>query len=191
MKSFRLRPQMILKKPIIICGVSGKSFQRPDISPFLTEPGMGEYLSNGLKAFAANRSGNGHIARSTKWKPNSQISEQWWLNSGCTLIRTNNYGGFQARQQTPHKEWKITEEDWRNREKWDLYKQAVDEMLFRTSTTYAPWTVVEANSKYYARIKALRLLLQRLRTNYENPYILSDMPRLSLKGRESMTLSVH
>ena len=62
---------------------------------------------------------------------------------------------FKARQQTPHKSWKITEEDWRNREKWRKYELAVVDMLQRTSTTYAPWTILEANCKLHARIKAL------------------------------------
>ncbi len=55
--------------------------------------------------------------------------------------------------------WKITEEDWRNREKWPLYEKAVEEMLWRTSTPCAPWTVVEANSKEYARIKVLKTVV--------------------------------
>lgn len=63
---------------------------------------------------------------------------------------------FQARQQTPQKQWKITDDDWRNREKWDQYHVSVVDMLQRTSTTHAPWTVLEANDKRYARIKALR-----------------------------------
>jgi polyphosphate:AMP phosphotransferase len=63
---------------------------------------------------------------------------------------------FEARQQTPHKRWKIGEEDWRNREKRDQYAAAVEEMLFRTSTPHAPWTIVESNSKRFARIKVLR-----------------------------------
>ncbi|MBM4035346.1 MAG: phosphate--AMP phosphotransferase, partial [Planctomycetes bacterium] len=62
---------------------------------------------------------------------------------------------FKERQRLVHKQWKITDEDWRNREKWDLYKAAVEEMLFRTSTPYAPWTIVEANCKWFARIKVL------------------------------------
>lgn len=74
---------------------------------------------------------------------------------------------FEARQQDPHKLWKITDEDWRNRGKWEQYKQAVDEMLFRTSTTYAPWTIVEANSKYYARIKALNTVIQAVESQLE------------------------
>ncbi len=62
---------------------------------------------------------------------------------------------FQAREATPHKRWKMGEEDWRNREKRDQYTLAVEEMLFRTSTPQAPWTVVESNSKRFARIKVL------------------------------------
>lgn len=66
---------------------------------------------------------------------------------------------FRDREQTPDKQWKITAEDWRNRAKWDRYKTAIDEMLFRTSTAYAPWTIVEANCKYYARLKALQTVI--------------------------------
>lgn len=63
---------------------------------------------------------------------------------------------FKEREKLAHKRWKITAEDWRNRKKWAEYKLAVDEMLFRTSTPYAPWTVVESNCKRYARIKVLK-----------------------------------
>ncbi|MBN1384135.1 MAG: phosphate--AMP phosphotransferase [Elusimicrobia bacterium] len=66
---------------------------------------------------------------------------------------------FEERKRTPHKRWKITDEDWRNREKWAQTKAAVDEMLFRTSTTYAPWTIIESNCKYYARIKVLKTVI--------------------------------
>ena len=64
--------------------------------------------------------------------------------------------------ENPAKQWKITDEDWRNREKWDLYEAAVDEMLVRTSTTYAPWVVVEGNDKLYARVKVLRTVVDAL-----------------------------
>ena len=66
------------------------------------------------------------------------------------------------RQNTPSKQWKITDEDWRNREKWDLYEQAVDEMLQKTSTTYAPWHILESVDKKYARIKALHIVIDAL-----------------------------
>ena len=69
---------------------------------------------------------------------------------------------FQERQQIPDKQWKITDEDWRNREKWGAYEQAVDEMLYRTSTAYAPWTIVEANSKLYARMKTLKTVISAI-----------------------------
>ena len=69
---------------------------------------------------------------------------------------------FRERMDDPAKQWKITDEDWRNREKWDAYESAVNEMLVRTSTTYAPWTIVEGNSKYYARVKVLRTVVEAL-----------------------------
>lgn len=69
---------------------------------------------------------------------------------------------FTDRQNTPEKQWKITDEDWRNREKWDLYEVAVDEMLQKTNTTYAPWHVLESNDKKYARIKALKIVIHAI-----------------------------
>lgn len=66
---------------------------------------------------------------------------------------------FEERTNIVEKQWKITEEDWRNREKWPQYIEAVDEMFFRTSTIAAPWTIVEANSKQYARIKVLETVI--------------------------------
>lgn len=69
---------------------------------------------------------------------------------------------FTMRQNTPEKQWKITDEDWRNREKWDLYEEAVDEMLQKTNTTYAPWFVLESNDKKYARIKALKIVIKEI-----------------------------
>ncbi len=66
---------------------------------------------------------------------------------------------FTDRQNTPEKQWKITDEDWRNREKWDLYEAAVDEMIEKTNTSYAPWVVLESNDKKYARIKALKTVI--------------------------------
>ena len=69
---------------------------------------------------------------------------------------------FNARQEDPEKQWKITDEDWRNREKWEQYETAVDEMLIRTSTPEAPWIVVEGNCKYYARIKVLETVINAI-----------------------------
>ena len=69
---------------------------------------------------------------------------------------------FEERRDNPEKRWKLSDEDWRNREKWDEYEQAIDQMLQRTNTSYAPWHIVESNCKYYARIKTLRLLTEAL-----------------------------
>ncbi len=69
---------------------------------------------------------------------------------------------FEERAKTGFKRFKITEEDWRNREKADLYRDAVNDMIERTSTELAPWTLVEANDKRYARIKVLETLIQTL-----------------------------
>lgn len=69
---------------------------------------------------------------------------------------------FTDRQNTPEKRWKITDEDWRNREKWDAYEMAVNEMIQKTSTTYAPWHILESVDKKYARIKALKTVIEEL-----------------------------
>ncbi len=69
---------------------------------------------------------------------------------------------FKARGENPQKQWKITDEDWRNREKWEQYEEAVNEMLIRTSTPNAPWIVVEGNCKYYARVKVLETVVNAI-----------------------------
>ena len=67
---------------------------------------------------------------------------------------------FRSRETDPLKLWKITQEDWRNREKWDLYESATDEMLARTCTKTAPWTIIESDDKWYARLKTLETVTQ-------------------------------
>ena len=69
---------------------------------------------------------------------------------------------FKERQDTEFKRFKITDEDWRNREKWDAYVTAVCDMVDRTSTGLAPWTLVEANDKNFARVKVLKTVCERL-----------------------------
>ena len=69
---------------------------------------------------------------------------------------------FQARQANPVKAWKITDEDWRNREKWDVYQDYVDRMISATNTEYAPWVVVESEDKKYGRLKVLRTVRDTL-----------------------------
>jgi polyphosphate kinase 2 (PPK2 family) len=69
---------------------------------------------------------------------------------------------FQQREATPYKAWKLTEEDWRNRAKWDADREAVNDMLLKTSTVTAPWAVVAGDDKWFARVKTLSTLVSVL-----------------------------
>ncbi|WP_135075678.1 polyphosphate:AMP phosphotransferase [Terasakiella sp. SH-1] len=69
---------------------------------------------------------------------------------------------FKAREVTPWKQWKLTDEDWRNREKWSDYEEAVNDLVEKTSTSNAPWLLVEGNDKKFARIKVLRAVCKAL-----------------------------
>ncbi|MBU2703289.1 polyphosphate:AMP phosphotransferase [Sporomusaceae bacterium BoRhaA] len=93
--------------------------------------------------------------------------EEQWIHYGGTIVKLwlhidqdEQQRRFTERLSNPDKQWKITGEDWRNREKWAQYEEAIDEMFFRTSTTYAPWTIVEANCKSYARLKVLKTIIK-------------------------------
>lgn len=86
------------------------------------------------------------------------IIAKFWIHIG----QDEQLRRFEERQEIAYKRWKLTAEDWRNREKWGLYKEAVEEMLLKTSTVTAPWTVVEGNDKWFARIKTLRTLVELL-----------------------------
>jgi polyphosphate:AMP phosphotransferase len=73
---------------------------------------------------------------------------------------------FQLRQATPYKHYKITDEDFRNRAKWNEYELAANEMIERTSTSFAPWYLIEANDKKFARIKVIKTLCDRLKNRF-------------------------
>jgi len=83
---------------------------------------------------------------------------KFWLH----IDQEEQLSRFESRAGDKLRSWKLTDEDWRNREKWGVYEQAVNEMLLKTSTITAPWTVIEGNSKPYARIKILRTLVEKL-----------------------------
>jgi polyphosphate:AMP phosphotransferase len=83
---------------------------------------------------------------------------KYWLH----ITAEEQLERFREREQTGFKRFKITAEDWRNRDKWNAYHDAVCDMIERTSTSAAPWTVVEANDKYHARVKVLSTLAERL-----------------------------
>lgn len=79
---------------------------------------------------------------------------KFWL----AISKEEQFRRFKEREKVAFKRFKITDEDWRNRKKWDAYERAVCDMIDGTSTNIAPWTLVEANNKYYARIKVLGTL---------------------------------
>jgi len=86
------------------------------------------------------------------------IVVKFWLQ----VSKEEQLKRFKERENTEFKRFKITDEDWRNREKWDDYAHAVCDMVERTSTGRSPWTLVEANDKNYARVKVLRTVCERL-----------------------------
>jgi polyphosphate kinase 2 (PPK2 family) len=86
------------------------------------------------------------------------VLAKFWIH----ISRDEQLRRFEQRQAIGYKSWKLTEEDWRNREKWDVYEEAVEEMLVKTSTRTAPWCLVEGNDKYWARAKVLAKLVDIL-----------------------------
>jgi polyphosphate kinase 2 (PPK2 family) len=113
-----------------------------------------------------------HFAKESDWlRAYSEINEferqlvdfgtvvfKFWLH----ISPDEQLKRFEEREHTAYKAWKLTPEDWRNRARWDEYSSAVDDMVLKTSTPRAPWTIVEANDKYYARIKVLRTVVEKL-----------------------------
>jgi polyphosphate:AMP phosphotransferase len=83
---------------------------------------------------------------------------KYWLH----ITREEQQRRFEERAKSPYKSWKLTDEDWKNREKWDAYELAVNEMVARTSTRHAPWHLVPANDKNFARVEVLRIAADAL-----------------------------
>ena len=77
---------------------------------------------------------------------------KYWIH----ITKDEQLRRFKEREQEAYKQWKLTDEDWRNRSKWGDYERAVNDMVERTSTRLAPWTLVEGNDKYFARLKILK-----------------------------------
>jgi polyphosphate:AMP phosphotransferase len=108
---------------------------------------------------------------------NRTIVIKFWL----AISKEEQYRRFQAREETPFKRFKITDDDWRNREKWDQYEAAVCDMVERTSTEIAPWTLVPANDKRYARVMILKTIHER---------IAAEMKRIKGRDKSAQSLPV-
>ncbi|MCU0629698.1 MAG: hypothetical protein MUF37_00910 [Methanoregulaceae archaeon] len=85
---------------------------------------------------------------------------KFWLE----IDKDEQLARFRQRETDSKKQWKITDEDWRNREKWGDYREAVNDMLAKTDTPHAPWTLVESNDKFYARLKTLQTTIDYVGT---------------------------
>ena len=89
------------------------------------------------------------------------ILVKFWIH----ISRDEQLRRFEERKAIGYKAWKLSDEDWRNRQKWSIYEEAVEEMLVKTSTPTAPWCLVEGNDKYWARTKVLSNLVEILAGN--------------------------
>lgn len=105
------------------------------------------------------------------------IVAKFWVH----ISREEQLRRFEERKAIGYKSWKLTEEDWRNRDKWAAYEEAVEEMLVRTSTRTAPWTLVEGNDKYWSRVKVLSRMVELLSAE------LGYQPADPLKKRKNKT----
>ena len=106
------------------------------------------------------------------------ILVKFWIQ----ISREEQLRRFKERKAIGYKSWKLTDEDWRNREKWAAYEEAVEMMLVKTSTATAPWTLIEGNDKYWARTRVLARLVKILSAE------LSYQPQDPLRrGRKQMT----
>ena len=109
------------------------------------------------------------------------IVVKFWLQ----ISQEEQLRRFQEREKVAFKRFKITQEDWRNREKWTAYQQAICDMVERTSTGNASWTVVEANDKNYARVKILRTLCDRVEAELEGKHAPGSEPVGKKPGKRS------
>jgi polyphosphate:AMP phosphotransferase len=109
-------------------------------------------VANWMRAYSEINDFEGHLVDA------GTVVVKFWLS----ISRDEQLRRFKDREKTGFKRFKITDEDWRNRKKWDAYEIAVSDMVDRTSTEIAPWTLVPANDKYYARIMTLKTLCARI-----------------------------
>jgi polyphosphate:AMP phosphotransferase len=99
--------------------------------------------------------------------------EENFVNAGTILVKfwlhidpKEQLQRFKARELNPSKRWKLGKEDWRNREKWGPYEKATNDMFLRTHTHHGPWTIIEANCKRFARIRALDTVIEAIEKRF-------------------------
>ena len=117
-----------------------------------------------------------NFAKKEEWKRvyrEINEMERTLVDSGSILMKffihitkSEQLRRFERRAADPYKHWKISEEDWRNRRKWNEHLEAAEEMFVRTSPRIAPWNLIEGNFKWFARIKVMKLLVKRLEQEF-------------------------
>jgi polyphosphate kinase 2 (PPK2 family) len=88
---------------------------------------------------------------------------KFWLH----VSKAEQLARFKQRQKDPARRYKITDDDWRNRDRWDAYRAAVHDMVTHTSTATAPWTLVESEDKLWARVRCLKTVVRAIEQRLE------------------------
>jgi AMP-polyphosphate phosphotransferase len=111
------------------------------------------------------------------------ILVKFWIH----ISREEQLRRFEERKAIGYKAWKLTDEDWRNRQKWGVYEDAVEDMLVKTSTRGSPWSLIEGNDKYWARTRVLARLVKNLSVElkYEPVDPLGDKGKKKINTVES------
>jgi AMP-polyphosphate phosphotransferase len=92
---------------------------------------------------------------------------KFWLH----ISKDEQLKRFNRRLKDPLKRWKLTDEDWRNREKWERYEEAAEEMFAKTDKNDAPWRIIPSNNKKYVRLETLRIIIECIEKELEKRQI--------------------
>ena len=125
----------------------------------------GRVLVERVEGFATEVEWQRAYAEINRFEKNLSNSQTVLIKFWLAIDKDEQAARFKARESTPHKRFKITEEDWRNRDKWDAYLKAAADMFAHTDTSYAPWYIISTNDKQQARIEVLRAILKQLKAD--------------------------
>lgn len=135
---------------------------------FFDRSWYGRVLVERIEGFASNKEWTQAYTEINHFEKSLYNSGAIIVKFFLSLDKDEQLERFNDRQDDEDKQWKLTDEDWRNREKWDLYVQAGEDMVRETSTTHAPWHIIPGNDKRYARITALRKVIEACESHLGN-----------------------
>ncbi len=140
-----------------------RQLQRDGRSTFFDRSWYGRVLVERVEQFATEDEWQRAYSEINQFEQqlveHGSIVLKFWIHIG----KDEQLRRFKARELEAHKRYKITEDDWRNREKWHDYEVAVDQMVSHTSTRHAPWTLISGNDKPYARIQILKTFCKSMK----------------------------